>query len=114
MYLYIFFIRITLNKMTINEDYLINYSSGINKILSQSKIIPILVIDDLDDGLNICEALLKGGINVIEITLRTPNAFKISEKIIRKIPEIKFIIDSSEHDASRINKIISNLDIPKE
>ncbi len=88
MYLYNFFIRITLNKMTINEDYLINYSSGINKILSQSKIIPILVIDDLDDGLNICEALLKGGINVIEITLRTPNAFKISEQIIRKIPEI--------------------------
>ena len=35
-------------------------------------------------------------------------------KKIRKIPEIKFIIDSSEHEASRINKIISNLDIPKE
>ena len=35
-------------------------------------------------------------------------------KKIRKIPEIKFIIDSSEHDASRINNIISNLDIPKE
>ncbi len=88
MYLYNFFIKITLNKMTINKDYLINYSTGINKILSQSKIIPILVIDDLDDGLNICEALLKGGINVIEITLRTPNAFKISEQIIRKVPEI--------------------------
>ena len=33
-------------------------------------------------------------------------------KMIRKIPEIKFILDSSEHDASRINKIISDLDIP--
>ena len=33
-------------------------------------------------------------------------------KKIRKIPEIKFILDSSEHDASRINKIISDLDIP--
>ena len=33
-------------------------------------------------------------------------------KKIRKIPEIKFILDSSEHDASRINKIISGLDIP--
>ena len=96
MYLYNFFIRITLNKMTINEDYLINYSSGINKILSQSKIIPILVIDDLDDGLNICEALLKGGINVIEITLRTPNAFKITEQFIRKIPEIKILPTKSK------------------
>jgi len=33
-------------------------------------------------------------------------------KKVRKIPEIKFILDSSEHDASRINKIISDLDIP--
>ena len=33
-------------------------------------------------------------------------------KKIRKIPEIKFILDSSEYDASRINKIISDLDIP--
>ena len=33
-------------------------------------------------------------------------------KKIRKIPEIKFIVDSSEHEATRINKIISKLSIP--
>ena len=33
-------------------------------------------------------------------------------KKIRKIPEIKFIIDNSEHEASRINKILSDLNIP--
>ncbi len=33
-------------------------------------------------------------------------------KKIRKIPEIKFILDSTEHEASKVNKIISNLDIP--
>ena len=38
-------------------------------------------------------------------------ARSIGEKI-RKIPEIKFIVDSTEHEASRINKILSNLDIP--
>ena len=37
---------------------------------------------------------------------------KAIAKKIRKIPEIKFIIDSTEHEASRVNKIISNLDIP--
>ena len=33
-------------------------------------------------------------------------------KKIRKIPEIKFIVDSSEYEATRINKIISKLSIP--
>ncbi|MFL3000692.1 MAG: 30S ribosome-binding factor RbfA [Cytophagales bacterium] len=33
-------------------------------------------------------------------------------KKIRKIPEIKFIIDSTEYEASRVNNIISNLNIP--
>ena len=33
-------------------------------------------------------------------------------KKIRKIPEIKFIVDSSVHEATRINKIISKLSIP--
>jgi len=37
---------------------------------------------------------------------------KAIAKKIRKIPEIKFIIDSTEHEASRVNKIMSNLDIP--
>ena len=36
---------------------------------------------------------------------------KTIAKKIRKIPEIKFIIDSTEHEASRVNKIISNLDL---
>ena len=31
---------------------------------------------------------------------------------IRKIPEIKFIIDNSEHQASKIDIILSNLNIP--
>ena len=33
-------------------------------------------------------------------------------KKMRKMPEIKFIIDSTEHEASKINKILSNLNIP--
>ena len=35
-------------------------------------------------------------------------------KKIRKIPEIKFILDKSEYKASNIEKILSGLDIPKD
>ena len=34
--------------------------------------------------------------------------------LIRKIPEIKFILDKSEYKASNIEKILSGLDIPKD
>tara|TARA_E500000331_G_scaffold128533_1_gene125832 strand:- start:428 stop:793 length:366 start_codon:yes stop_codon:yes gene_type:complete len=34
--------------------------------------------------------------------------------LIRKIPEIKFILDKSEHKASNIEKILAGLDIPKD
>ena len=52
---------------------------NIDTILSHNKIIPILVEDKIENALNTVEALLKGGITIVEVTLRTPKAFKISE-----------------------------------
>ena len=55
----------------------------IDEILLKSKIIPILVEDDINNALKAVEALLEGGITVIEVTLRTQKAFKISESILK-------------------------------
>ena len=44
--------------------------SRIDEILLKSKIIPILVEDDINNAFRAVEALLKGGITVIEVTLR--------------------------------------------
>ena len=63
--------------------------SKIDEILTRSSIIPVMVIEDYRVALNASEALLKGGVSVIEITLRTPNAFKVAEKVLSKFPEIK-------------------------
>ena len=49
--------------------------------------VPVLVIDNLDDALPIAEALMKGGINVLEVTLRTAAAMDIIELIAKEIPE---------------------------
>ena len=37
-------------------------------------LIPVVVIDRLDDAVPLAEALLQGGISALEITLRTPVA----------------------------------------
>ena len=61
----------------------------IDKILSNNKIIPIMVEENIKNALNTVEALLNGGVTVVEVTLRTPNAFKISEAILKQFPEMK-------------------------
>ena len=62
--------------------------SKIDEILTRSSIIPVMVIEDYRVALNASEALLKGGVSVIEITLRTPNAFKVAEKVLNEFPAI--------------------------
>jgi len=43
-------------------------------VLTQSVIIPVMVIHDLDQTVFLAEALLKGGVSIFEVTLRTPIA----------------------------------------
>lgn len=53
------------------------------KIFEQNKIIPVVVIENADDILPLTEALISGGINIIEITLRTEaalDAIKIAKE----------------------------------
>jgi len=46
----------------------------IDLILTAAPVIPVLVIDRLDDALPVAQALVDGGLPVLEVTLRTPAA----------------------------------------
>ena len=48
---------------------------------SQSRVIPVLSLNDIDDAIPLANALIEGGLNVIEVTLRTPNALSIVKEI---------------------------------
>lgn len=56
--------------------------------LAVSPIMPVVKIDKVEHALPIAEALLAGGIAVIEVTLRTQAALKAIEAIAKKLPEI--------------------------
>lgn len=49
-------------------------SAGIDTIMRTAPVIPVLVIDDLAQAIPLAEALVAGGLNVLEVTLRTPCA----------------------------------------
>jgi len=60
-------------------------SAKIDAIMRTAPVIPVLVIDDLAHALPIAEALVAGGLNVLEVTLRTPCALD-AIKVMRQVP----------------------------
>ena len=46
----------------------------IDDIMALTPVIPVLVVDRVEDALPIAEALVEGGLHVLEVTLRTPAA----------------------------------------
>lgn len=59
-----------------------------NEVMSISPIVPVIAIDDINDCLPLAQALSKGGINIMEITLRTPNAFDAIKLISKELPSM--------------------------
>jgi len=50
-------------------------------------VIPVLTIERVEDAIPLATALIEGGLNALEVTLRTPNALAVIEKIARELPE---------------------------
>ena len=50
-------------------------------------VIPVIVINKVEDAVPMAEALLAGGIKVLEVTLRTSCALEAMEAIIKAVPE---------------------------
>ncbi len=56
------------------------------ELASHGPVIPVIVIERLEDAVPLAQALVDGGVKVLEITLRTPIALKCMEAIARDVP----------------------------
>lgn len=59
----------------------------IRRSMLLSPVIPVLVIERTEDALPLAQALLKGGLKVLEVTLRTPNALKVIQTLVKALPD---------------------------
>jgi 2-dehydro-3-deoxyphosphogluconate aldolase/(4S)-4-hydroxy-2-oxoglutarate aldolase len=57
-------------------------------LLELSPVMPVVVLDDVAQAVPVAEALLRGGIRVIEVTLRTPAALASIERIAAAVPDL--------------------------
>ena len=57
-------------------------------LIDRVPVIPVVVLHDVAHAVPVAEALVAGGVPVIELTLRTPEALRCIEKIATNVPEI--------------------------
>ncbi len=57
-------------------------------LIDRVPVIPVVVLHDVAHAVPVAEALVEGGVPVIELTLRTPVALDCIEQIARRVPEI--------------------------
>ena len=56
------------------------------ELLSEYPIIPVVVIEQIEEAVPLARSLVAGGLSVIEVTLRTPAAIAGIEDIIKNVP----------------------------
>ena len=64
------------------------HSGAIEKFLRLSPVMPVVTFTDPGVAVDVARALVRGGIRVIEVTLRTPVALEAMELIAKSVPEI--------------------------
>jgi 2-dehydro-3-deoxyphosphogluconate aldolase/(4S)-4-hydroxy-2-oxoglutarate aldolase len=58
---------------------------GLESILKAAPVIPVLVIENVADAVPLAKALIRGGLRVIEITLRTKAALECIRAVIAEV-----------------------------
>ncbi|WQX90791.1 bifunctional 4-hydroxy-2-oxoglutarate aldolase/2-dehydro-3-deoxy-phosphogluconate aldolase [Helicobacter pylori] len=59
------------------------------EVLQISPIVPVVVIEDLNDAVPLAQSLIEGGIPIIEVTLRSNCALEAIELIAKNVPKMR-------------------------
>lgn len=64
------------------------FSKEILDRIESSGIIAVLVVDDPNDAVPVARTLLEGGVNVMELALRTEHSLEALARILKEVPEM--------------------------
>lgn len=57
------------------------------ELASHGPVIPVIVLQRVEDAIPLAQALVEGGVRVLEVTMRTPVALRCIEEIARAVPQ---------------------------
>ncbi|MDT3502067.1 bifunctional 4-hydroxy-2-oxoglutarate aldolase/2-dehydro-3-deoxy-phosphogluconate aldolase [Stenotrophomonas maltophilia] len=59
----------------------------VRAVLKLAPVIPVFTPEDVDDAVQVAQALFRGGLPVIEVTLRTPRAMDAIRAMVEAVPD---------------------------
>ena len=87
-----------------------NKPESVGELLNGQKIVPVVVIENQQQALGLAEALLQGGINVIEITLRNEYGIKAIETVKKSFPEMLTLAGTVNNSQMMIDVVNAGVD----
>ncbi|MFT5572557.1 MAG: 2-dehydro-3-deoxyphosphogluconate aldolase/(4S)-4-hydroxy-2-oxoglutarate aldolase [Cryomorphaceae bacterium] len=82
-----------------------NKNMRVGELLGGQKIVPVVVIENEQEALGLAEALLQGGINVIEITLR--NEFAVNAiKLIKNNYPAMLVLAGTVNTVEQLKQVV--------
>ncbi|TDF41512.1 bifunctional 4-hydroxy-2-oxoglutarate aldolase/2-dehydro-3-deoxy-phosphogluconate aldolase [Alteromonadaceae bacterium M269] len=66
---------------------MMNWKMSSAEVFAQGPVVPVLVVKNVEHAVPMAEALMEGGIKVLEVTLRTPAALDVISEIATKVPD---------------------------
>lgn len=60
-------------------------NAAVDAVFAQAPVLPVIVIDKLDDAVPLARALVAGGLPVLEVTLRSPVALEAMRRIAAEV-----------------------------
>lgn len=64
-----------------------NWKRSAEEVLSLSPVVPVIVIENINDAVPLAKALVAGGVRTLEVTLRTACALDAIKLIMEHVPE---------------------------
>ena len=76
--------KLIMNTQTYDKDHPLTAL----EVMQDAPVIPVIVVEDLEDAVPMAQALLKGGIRMLEVTLRTPKALQVIKALSDLVPGV--------------------------
>lgn len=85
-------------------------AGNVSELIGDQKVVPVVVIEDENQALGLAQALLDGGVNVIEITLRNDYGVKAIEVIKNNFPDMVVLAGTVNTEAQMVAVVKAGVD----